>query len=113
VKVEVLNGPVRKDAWVIGAHVPVGPGRLRLSYGHLNDRSAGTLLNTDGSPRSTNDANLYGIGYVYEMSKRTALYATYGHVGNHGRGTYLVSAGLTPTPGGTSSGFETGVRHAF
>src|SRR5205085_1251404 len=41
VKVEVVNGPIKKDAWVIGAHVPVGPGRLRFTYGRLDDRSAG------------------------------------------------------------------------
>ena len=113
VKVEVLNGPVRKDAWVIGAHVPVGPGRLRFTYGHMNDRSSGALVNADGSSRSINDASLYGIGYVYDLSKRTALYATYGHISNHGQANYLVSGGLTPTAGGTSSGFETGIRHTF
>ena len=113
VKVDVTNGPVRKDSWVIGAHIPVGPGRLRLSYGHLNDRSGGSLLNADGSGRSTNDATLIGVGYVYEMSKRTALYATYGRVSNKGQGAYLVSGGLTPDAGGSSSGIEAGIRHSF
>lgn len=113
VKVGIANGPVRKDAWVIGAHVPVGPGRLRLTYGHLNDRSSDTLRNANGTARSENDATLYGIGYVYELSKRTALYATYGHVSNKGQGNYFVSGGLVPTAGGSSSGVEAGVRHSF
>lgn len=113
VKVNVANGPVRKDSWVIGAHVPVGPGRLRLSYGRLDDRSAGTLRNANGSARSDNDATLVGVGYVYDLSKRTALYTTYGRVSNKGQGNYFVSGGLTPTPGGSSSGVEAGVRHTF
>jgi predicted porin len=111
VKVNVVNGPVKKDAWVIGAHVPLGPGRLRLSYGRLDDRSAGR--NANGTARSDNDAMLFGVGYVYEMSKRTALYATYGRVSNDGQANYLVSGGLTPTAGGRSSGIEAGIRHSF
>jgi predicted porin len=111
VKVHVVNGPVKKDAWVIGAHVPVGPGRLRFTYGHLNDRSSGN--NANGTPRSDNDAMLFGVGYVYEMSKRTALYTTYGRVNNDGQANYLVSGGLTPTAGGHSSGVEAGIRHTF
>ena len=113
VEVDVVNGPVRKDTWVIGAHVPVGPGRLRFTYGRLNDRSPATLRNADGSGRSANDATLVGIGYVYDLSKRTALYATYGRVSNKGRANYLASGSLTPTAGGSSSGVETGIRHAF
>lgn len=50
---------------------------------------------------------------MYDLSKRTALYATYGHISNRGQANYLVSGGLTPTAGGTSSGFETGIRHTF
>lgn len=111
VKVDVVNGPIKKDTWVIGAHVPVGPGRLRFSYGRLDDRSAGR--NGNGTLRSDNDATLFGVGYVYEMSKRTALYATYGRVSNEGQANYLASGGLTPTPGGRSSGIEAGVRHTF
>lgn len=113
VEVDVANGPVRKDTWVVGAHVPAGPGRLRFSYGRLSDRSAGTLLNADGTARSENDATLMGIGYVYDLSKRTALYATYGRVSNDGQANYLASGSLTPTGGGTSSGVEVGLRHAF
>jgi len=113
VEVDVLAGPVRKNAFAVGVHIPVGPGRLRLSYGRLDDVSTGSLLNANGSARSGNDASLVGVGYVYDLSKRTALYATYGRVSNEGQGNYLLSGGLTPTPGGVSSGFEAGVRHAF
>lgn len=113
VQVDIANGPVRKDSWVVGAHVPVGPGKLRFTYGRLNDRSPGTLLNANGTARSSNDATLWGVGYVHDLSKRTALYATYGRVSNKGQANYLASGGLTPTAGGSSSGFEAGVRHSF
>jgi predicted porin len=114
VKVDLLAGTVRKDTWELGAHVPVGPqGRIRLTYARLNDGSAATLLNANGSQRAGNDASLWGVGYVHDLSKRTALYGTYAHLSNHGQATYAVSGGPAPLAGRVSTGLEVGVRHAF
>ena len=114
VKVDLLAGSVRKDTWELGAHVPVGPvGRIRLSYARLNDHSAATLLNADGSQRATNDASQWGVGYVHDLSKRTALYGTYARLSNDGRANYAVSGGPAPLPGRTSTGLEVGLRHSF
>nr|WP_283254328.1 porin [Ramlibacter paludis] len=114
VRVGITGGEVNKDAWEVGAHVPVGPvGRVRLTYAHLNDRSDASLLNANGSQRATNDASLWGIGYVHDLSKRTALYTTYAHISNKGQASYTVSGGLAAIPGGASSGLELGVRHSF
>jgi predicted porin len=114
VKVEVLNGPVRKNLWEIGAHVPVTPAtKLRFTYARLDDTSNATLVNANGTPRSGNDAHMWGIGFVHELSKRTALYGTYADIRNQGQGTYGVSGGLAPTPGGHSGGLELGLRHSF
>ncbi|MDB5856844.1 MAG: porin Gram-negative type [Ramlibacter sp.] len=114
VKVDLTGGTVRKDTWELGAHVPVGPqGRIRLSYARLNDGSAASLLNANGSQRASNDATLWGVGYVHDLSKRTALYGTYAELSNHGQGTYVVSGGPAPLPGRKSTGLEMGVRHAF
>ncbi|MCJ0765111.1 porin [Variovorax terrae] len=113
-KVAVAGGDVRKYTWEVGAHVPVGQvGRLRLSHARLDDRSAATLANADGSLRRTNQARLYGVGYVHDLSRRTALYATYARITNQGQAAYVVSGGVAPRPGSPSSGFEMGIRHAF
>ena len=114
VKVDTTGGSVRKQAMQVGAHIPVSPAlRIRVSYMRLDDRSSGGLLNADGSARSGNDADQFGIGYVYELSKRTALYGTYAHLSNEGRANYAVSGGLAPAAGQASTGFEMGVRHTF
>lgn len=114
VRVDLAGGTVRKDTWEIGAHVPVGrQGKIRVTYARLNDGSAATLLNANGSQRATNDASQWGVGYVHELSKRTALYGTYAHLSNHGQATYAVSAGPAPLAGRASSGLEAGVRHSF
>ncbi|WPH12183.1 porin [Variovorax paradoxus] len=113
-KVQILGGDVRKHTSEIGAHIPLGQvGRLRLSYARLNDRSSSVLRNANGSQRSSNDARLWGIGYVHNLSKRTALYGTYARIANQGQATYLVSGGVAPSPGRQSSGLELGMRHAF
>jgi predicted porin len=114
VKVHLTTGSVHKQTLEVGAHIPVGDvSRIRLSYARLDDRSDATVLNANGSQRNANDARQFGVGYVYDLSKRTALYGTYAKLSNQGQGTYAVSGGTSPTPGGNSSGLEIGVRHLF
>ncbi len=86
--------------------VPLGSGTLKASY-----------TKTSGSIAFA--ATQYGFGYVYDLSKRTSMYAQYGSVNNDG--TNLTGASFTAssgglagiTRGGTSSGYEFGVRHNF
>jgi predicted porin len=112
-RVQLSTGAVRKDTWSVGVRIPVGPGVVRASYARLNDRSAATLRNANGSLRSGNDASQYALGYIYNLSKRTALYGTYARISNRGQAAYLVAGGIAPAPGGHSSGLEFGLRHSF
>ena len=113
-KIGIVGGDVKKHTLEVGAHIAVGQaGRLRLSYARLDDRSSSALTNTNGSQRNSNDASLWGIGYVHNLSKRTSLYGTYAHIANRGQAAYLVTGGVTPGPGRPSSGLELGMRHSF
>jgi predicted porin len=114
IEVGLSTGEVRKNTAEVGAIVPVGPaGRIRVSYVQVDDRSSGSLTNSNGSQRSSNDGNQWGLGYVHDLSKRTALYGTYAQITNKGQATYVVSGGRAPLPGQKSSGLELGVRHTF
>lgn len=114
VRVDVAAGAVRKNSSELGAHIPVSPnGRIRLSYLRMDDRSASALLNANGTARSGNDASQWGVGYVHDLSKRTALYGTYAQITNRGQANYTVSGGLSPLPGLSARGAELGVRHLF
>jgi predicted porin len=65
---------------------------------------------------SKDDGQKIAIGYVYDLSKRTALYGTYAHVKNKGAATFgATPGGLTfATPAGRNvNGYEFGVRHSF
>ena len=95
----------------IGATVPVGPGALKVGYTRA-DRSGGTA----GSGFSdADDSTRLGIGYVYDLSKRTAMYTTYGQVSNKGaaRSSVLYTSPAGMLGGEKSSGLEFGVRHTF
>ncbi|MFT3814285.1 MAG: porin [Acidovorax sp.] len=100
---ENKNGVGQKTrVTAIGAHVPVGPGQVRLSYGTAKATNVG------------NNADHIALGYVHNLSKRTALYGTYARVKNkNGGNTYVVDGGPAASASGTSTGLQVGIRHAF
>jgi len=59
----------------------------------------------------------FAIGYVHNLSKRTAVYGTYAHITNHGTLALPVASGglrgPVPYAGGNASGFDIGLRHSF
>ena len=114
VRVNIVAGTVRKNTAEIGAHIPAFEvGRIRISYAYLDDRSDDSVRNADGMPRNRDDARQFGIGYVHNLSKRTALYGTYARLMNSGQARYVVSGGVAPAAGQRSTGWEFGVRHLF
>ena len=96
-------GVTKTQINMIGTQWNVGPGQLRFAYTNL--KATGVA----------NDADQIAIGYVYDLSKRTALYTNYSRVNNKNNGTaFSVGGGYRPTAaGGSSSGLEFGVRHTF
>lgn len=61
-----------------------------------------------------NDARQLGLGWVYNLSRRSALYASLSHLSNAGAARFVIPdgpAGLVA--GGSSRGVEAGVRHRF
>ena len=94
-------GATRTRTWLVGANVLVGPGVIRVAYSRVN---------TD---RVANDADQWALGYVHNLSKRTALYANWSRISNKNGGTTYNVGRATTVPGGSSSGFELGVRHSF
>jgi predicted porin len=65
---------------------------------------------------SPNEALLWALRATYFLSKRTALYATGGHISNDGTLALSLSNGATganPVAGGSQSGVAVGIRHSF
>ncbi len=88
--------------YLLGVNVPVGPGNIVASYNHAK---------TDGDEFK---ANQYALGYVYNLSKRTAIYGTYAHISNSGSAGSFTTNGLpSAVAGGSSNGLDIGLRTSF
>lgn len=96
-------GATKTTANMIGTQYTVGQGEVRFAYTTLKAENV------------ANDANQFAIGYLHNLSKRTALYTNYSQVKNKGTGKqFSVGGGNAVTEaGGTSSGLEVGIRHSF
>jgi predicted porin len=99
----------RQALLLVGAVATFGVHEVKASWvrSQLSGRVGTTTI--DG-----NDSSLLGLGYVYNLSKRTALYGTAAHVGNDGAARIALAEG-TPAmaAGGSSRGVEVGIRHRF
>jgi predicted porin len=83
---------------LIGFTMPIGTaGKLRASYIKLSDKA-----------RSDADANQIAVGYSYDLSKRTALYASMSRIANDRVANYRVSVA-----GANDKLVNFGVRHTF
>ena len=101
----------RLNEILFGATAPLGAGELRASISRYDLKGG-----------SSNDANKVAVGYGYNLSKRTQVYATVARLNNQGNAQYSLGGNATgvqgitasaPKPGGNSTGFDIGVRHSF
>jgi len=136
--VPFMNTATRKDkynGYMLGVTVPVGPGLIRASYASVkykNGAPAATDLNSllwglNGNRDTT--ANQISLGYVHNLSKRTALYASVSRIrikdgwNNPGVMGAITGGSAAYLTGGTaqaagwaprsSMGYDFGIRHAF
>jgi predicted porin len=123
----------------LGASWSFGPGRVNLAWRQFKQAAskqtnimlAGTValgtvdlkasviqVNSSGRVGAAvvdaNDAQQVGLGAVYNLSKRTALYGTASQISNDGAATFAVPGGPAGLAGGRASrGYEAGIRHNF
>ena len=93
-----VDGSADIDGYVVGATAPLGAGTVRFSLSETDKAGA--------------KSNLTAIGYVYGLSKRTDLYATYARVTNKGGASVGLNGAVTGA-NASSSGYDFGVKHAF
>jgi predicted porin len=94
--------------WGLGVDWGVGAGDVLASYSRVSDSDV--------------KASKWALGYVHNLSKRTAAYIYYAHVSNSGGSAMTAasfSSGAIGAVGGaanvnaSSNGFDIGLRHAF
>jgi predicted porin len=86
--------------FLFGANAPVGAGEIRASFS--------TYKIKPGNAQT----NKFAVGYVYNLSKRTAAYGTLATLTNK-NGAAQALNGATGVANKKSTGFDVGVRHSF
>jgi predicted porin len=102
--------------YLLGVTVPVGAGLIRASWSHVKyDTNTPATLFAVNTPDPK--ANKLALGYVHNLSKRTALYATVARISNKNGAALTVGGPAFVTTGvftpKTSTGYDFGIRHAF
>ena len=101
--------------------MPIGPFRLIGVAARLDDRANQALPDDFSAPAHFNDADFFGLGGSYALSKRTRLYAVGARFVNRGNAAFTISdssnAGLF-TDANVPAGFNPwsahmGIRHTF
>ena len=87
--------------YIIGAVIPFRVDQIKVSYSSYK-------IDDPGDPTTRKLA----VGYVYNVSKRTAGYLTYAHVDNRGPAAVGLN-GSTTAAGRNSDGFDIGLKHSF
>jgi predicted porin len=95
------NGTVDGKGWLIGGLFPVGAGEIRASYSRYETDAA-------GQPESKK----FALGYVHNLSKRTAVYTTWARVKNDGGAAQGLNGAVTAA-NDSSTGLDIGIRHSF
>ena len=102
---------LRENRYSLSAVVPIGQGEIHAGY----DRSK--LSGSIGSLGVDNAVNQIKAGYVYNLSKRTAIYTNVSRLKNGNSSRLSVASGgsitAAPTAGGKSTGAEFGLRTFF
>ncbi len=86
---------------LIGGLIPLGAGQIRVAYSTYK-------TNTAAAPKSKKIA----LGYVHNLSKRTALYTTFARVTNSGGASSALNGAVTAA-NARSTGYDFGIKHSF
>lgn len=98
---DIKNGN-EGTGFLIGGLIPVGAGEVRLAYSTYKIDTVGA------DPRS----NKLALGYVHNLSKRTALYTTFARVSNKNGAAQSLNGSVTAA-NRNSTGYDFGIRHSF
>lgn len=99
----------RQTLMLIGATASFGLHEVKASWARSTQSGKVGTAATDG-----NAGTQWGLGYVYNLSRRSALYATVARIDNQGAARFVISDGAAGiVAGGSSRGYELGMRHRF
>jgi predicted porin len=99
---------IKSNSNIYSLTAPVGAFTLKASY--ITKKATLDVMALSGSVKA---GNQFAMGAVYDLSKRTAVYATYAQIKNEVGFANSVGSAAASAGGVKSKGFDVGVRHAF
>lgn len=103
-----VGNPQNAHSAAVGASYAFGANKIYAQMQRLEQKG---LLSTSRS------ANIFGVTLTHDLSRRTQLYASYGHIQNNANAAFVLLASdlmVAPTGlGQTPSVFGVGVKHEF
>lgn len=104
---DVAGAKDKIKGYYVGVSAPVGAaGEVKASYNRYQSELAGT---------AELKADQFALGYVHNLSKRTAVYGTYAYIKNKDDGALGITlqSGVALKDNGSQHGLQVGVRHSF
>jgi predicted porin len=97
------QGNIKGNLFSGSVVVPFGQSEIHAGYDFDKVDTAGTKTKVDQ----------FKVGYVYNLSKRTAVYSTVSRLSNKNNTALFIPGGNPISVGGKSTAAEFGVRHFF
>ena len=95
----------KTKGYYVGVSAPVGAaGEVKASYNRYEINEAGA---------AKEKADQFALGYVHNMSKRTAVYGTYAYIKNKDGANVRLSSDVALKDGEKQHAVQVGIRHAF
>ncbi len=100
-------GQHQQQLWNGSVSMPLGAGSVWVSGTYATyDRGNAKAL--------SGDTGIAAVGYIHNLSKRTALYTTLSYLENGGGANFSLNGNAPAvTSSGRSGGFDVGVKHSF
>ena len=104
-KYKALGESEKVNAYALGVSAPVGAGEVKLQYALYDNK----LIESK--------AHQISLGYVHNLSKRTAVYGTVAYMDNKDASKLNLSAKglgtIDARAGDSQTGVQVGIRHSF
>ena len=104
-KDDVIGTDSKVNAYALGVSAPMGAGEVKLQYAMYDQKAIDSK------------AHHISLGYVHNLSKRTAVYGTVSYMDNKDASSLgLAAKNLNtagPGAGESQTGVQVGVRHSF
>lgn len=109
-KLSAAGEPVafKTNSTIYSLTAPVGAVTLKAAY--ITKKASADFGSVEGTIKA---GNQLALGAVYDLSKRTAVYATYAQIKNEAGFANSVGSAAASAGGVKSKGYDIGVRHSF